>query len=472
MKREKKDLIINAVKAVAFLLILAIVSINTYRVLSWKDPQGIEGLYRSEPNRIDVLFVGSSHSFCTVNTATLWSEYGIAADDIGENGQTFVSSKYYLREALKTQLPKVVFVELRGANFEVGFANGNLYCNTVNMKWSGNYLDNKNYAVGNVRKRVTATENMDAVDKGILLKFPIIHTRYNEIEAKDFGVDVAQLRYRANWSRQAYPVPEAVGEAKVGKLTASEMANIDDMVRLSKERGFDLVFWVAPYIGTKAEARKYNAIGEYATQSGAGFINFFNLLEETGFDFETDMRKEALSGSHMNNSGSEKITRYLGSYLEKQFDMPNRWGDAGYSRYDELAREWRVTDATHRLQSARQLDDFMENVDQDLFDVTALVFTEVGATIDKLAGLTGQETGIPGLYTAARQNAASHAWDLSERVKLSIPGDDIRKRKLYDSSSAVEITDCDLCVIVVDKHTGRLIDKAQFNKKDEGYIRA
>ena len=147
-----------AVKAIAFLACLAVISHCAYRVLSWKDSGGINGLYRDRTAQADVLFIGSSHSFCTINTAILWDEYGIAAEDISEGGQIFASTGYYLTEALKTRRPRVVLVELFGMTLNGGLSNGNLYRNTVNMKWSPVFLKNKAAAVNNVWLRATAAE--------------------------------------------------------------------------------------------------------------------------------------------------------------------------------------------------------------------------------------------------------------------------------------------------------------------------
>ena len=132
------------IKIFLFSFILVLVCQREYNVLSWKDTPGIETLYTSEKDSIDVIFIGSSHSFCSLNTGILWNDYGIASKNIGDSGQRFPTSYYYLLDALKTQNPKVVFIELWGIEYPYTTAEGSLYRNTIGLNWSRNYVNNLN----------------------------------------------------------------------------------------------------------------------------------------------------------------------------------------------------------------------------------------------------------------------------------------------------------------------------------------
>ncbi len=64
-----------------------------------------------EEDSLDILVLGSSHAYVDINPAVLWSEYGIAAYDLCGSNQPMWNTYYYLKEALKTQTPKVVVLE-------------------------------------------------------------------------------------------------------------------------------------------------------------------------------------------------------------------------------------------------------------------------------------------------------------------------------------------------------------------------
>lgn len=72
----------------------------------------VNGFYAEKKNDIDVIVIGSSNSFCTVNPIVLYDQYGIAAYDFGSSSQPMNISALYLKEALKRQKPKVVALEV------------------------------------------------------------------------------------------------------------------------------------------------------------------------------------------------------------------------------------------------------------------------------------------------------------------------------------------------------------------------
>ena len=71
----------------------------------------IDSFYKLEDNTVDVLTIGSSHAYQGINTAVLWSEYGIASFNLCGAAQPIWNTYYYLEEALKTQTPKVIILD-------------------------------------------------------------------------------------------------------------------------------------------------------------------------------------------------------------------------------------------------------------------------------------------------------------------------------------------------------------------------
>ena len=71
-----------------------------------------------EPDSIDVLFVGSSLTYCNVIPALFWEKTGLTAYDVTGPALTVPGEYYFLREALKTQSPSVVFIEITAALYQ------------------------------------------------------------------------------------------------------------------------------------------------------------------------------------------------------------------------------------------------------------------------------------------------------------------------------------------------------------------
>ena len=69
---------------ILFIVILLSTFLIIDEVLKIKSNHGInqkESMYVQPSNSIDVVFMGTSHVHCGINTALLWEEYGIASYD-------------------------------------------------------------------------------------------------------------------------------------------------------------------------------------------------------------------------------------------------------------------------------------------------------------------------------------------------------------------------------------------------------
>ena len=88
---------------------------------------------------------------------------------------------------------------------------------------------------------------------------------------------------------------------------------------------------------------------EYAKEHDLVYINFLELTEECGLDFSTDTYD---GGLHLNLSGAEKATRWLGSFLRDEVGLKSRRGEdtleavwkekltAYYNEIDRQTKEW------------------------------------------------------------------------------------------------------------------------------------
>ncbi len=70
---------------------------------------------QEERESVDILFLGSSRAYCNVIPARIFRNTGVTSYVMAGPSQTTSMSYYYLRECLKTQKPKCVFMECSGA---------------------------------------------------------------------------------------------------------------------------------------------------------------------------------------------------------------------------------------------------------------------------------------------------------------------------------------------------------------------
>lgn len=330
------------VEYILFAIIVVLTVIGLDKVLSWKDTSGeylssYKQLYATDDNLIDVVFTGSSHCYCGVYPAVLWKEAGISAFDMAVSGQDLNSTYHSLKELLKTQSPKVVYVDMYGSTFERLDKNtGNEYRNYLSMKISKNYFDNINgYFPEDERK-------------DYYLRFPIIHTRYKELRKYDFIT-----KENNNFGRGEYFVWESweqnvnhepFADTECAELSEREVKWLEDMVNLSKENNFELVFMVLPYSASVADQRKFNAIKAYSEENNIRFIDFNSIRDEIGLEDSTDI----IDGGHINAYGAQKVTAYLEKDMQI-YNLADHRGDEAYKLWDEDVQYYERLNSRHLL---------------------------------------------------------------------------------------------------------------------------
>ena len=300
-KLEKKTIVKRCVGIITFWLILLLVLGRVYDVLSWKDGSGdyytsVETFYGLDEDVVDVLFLGSSHCYCSIISSRLWDDYGIAGYSLSISGQDFVSSYYWLKDALKTQKPKVVFLEMYYAGFNGYAAEGNLYRNVLPYHISPNYvqmvrdiIDDKS---GSIQIESGMVEEEDR--SSFLAKWPIIHTRYREIQYQDFmGPDILYMGFSAliDGMRHSPITWTADGnEPYEGDetLEIEEEKWLRKIIELTKANEIELCLFLAPMTVSREDQMRMNYVGELAEEEGIPFLNFVDLRDELKIDPEQD----------------------------------------------------------------------------------------------------------------------------------------------------------------------------------------
>ena len=103
----------NFFKSIIFLIIL-VLSFQYYEEKIFKkfDAFVDYAYYKIPKNSIDLLFIGSSHSYCTFNSRLFDHYLKCNSLNLGTNSQTFPATYSAILEILKKQTPKVIVIEV------------------------------------------------------------------------------------------------------------------------------------------------------------------------------------------------------------------------------------------------------------------------------------------------------------------------------------------------------------------------
>lgn len=391
----------KAIRCIVFLIVLFLIICRVYNVLKWKDTSGeyvsaTKQLYATEENLIDVVFLGSSHCYCGINPDILWGEYGFSAFNMTTSGQDKLSTYHLLKETLKTQSPQVVCVEVWGMLSDKHGVEGNVHRNMLAMKLSQNAIDL-------VKAYVDEEKQTDYI-----LRWPIVHTRYKEIDKYDF-IPYAyseygrgmEMSYYIGWST---PPTEAINCDIVGELSDSNKEWLDNLYQLSEEEDFELVFFVAPAMLTAGSQEQINAAGEFAKERGIAFFDFNKLAADVGIDYSRDF----LEAEHLNARGAEKITKYLGAYFDENYYLEDHRGDDAYYQWEQSYTHYEHVLKAAQLLESSTYEEYIQKL-QAMDDVTYVLsfegqYKESTLGLEqyaKLSGLTEEQYDTGGTFIFA-----------------------------------------------------------------------
>ncbi len=345
------------IKIVCFITIFAVLFFRFEKVFNFKYGDGIYSLscfYEEPEDSIDVLCFGSSHIFENVNTGILWKEYGIADFNLCGSIQPVWNTYYYMKEALKTQRPRVMVVDVYGTiQTEDYIDHSRIIKNNYGLKFSKDKIESI----------LVSSPEESRID--YLMEHSNYHNRYSEITRSDFADHLGMTNYK-NWKGfglntavKAFSEPKEFDTNETAELTDKVTEYLMKIIELSKEKDIPLLLIKTPYCGVTLDIqKKYNKVAEIAGENDIPFINFNRHYKEIGINFETDFA----DANHMNHRGNVKFTRYLAGYLKENYEIPDRRGDSAYGSYDFMADNCEQRIYNLELTQINQIDDYLEKI--------------------------------------------------------------------------------------------------------------
>ena len=354
----------NALKIISFFLVFAILFNGFYNVLQYRfeDEDGIEGMkqfYKLKENSVDVMCFGSSHMFVDINTAVLWDEYGIAAYNLGGTIQPLWNTYFYMKEALKTQNPKLLVVDCFSASLTEEYQEeSGMIKNTFGMKFSKNKID---------------AIYVSAPDKHLayLLGYPGFHSRYSVLEREDF-VEGKGIAHYDCWKGQHLltQTNEEIAGLRMENIKeitdTEEIADkqseyLQKIIDLAKEENIPLLLINTPYFPTEREEKIYNRVAEIAKENGVPYINYNLFYDEMGLDFSSDFA----DGHHLNYKGTPKFTRLLAEDMKSLFEIPDHRNETDYRDYDMMSACYHQKTANQELMETEDLEAYLEGLSSE-----------------------------------------------------------------------------------------------------------
>lgn len=288
----------------------------------------VDGFYAEKKNDIDLIVIGSSNSFCTVDPLVLYEEYGIAAYDFGSSSQPMNISALYLREALKTQKPRVVALEINMMTSDGISSRGEpgLRWGFTNIPLSADKLKCIYQSVGEVNAEY------------FTYVFPVFryHSRWKELSRTDYTYFYQD---KTNYTK-GYLETQAVSEETINLtdynfegeawIAEENVAYLDEIAQLCRQNNAQLLLFKSP----RESWHRYEteAVRALADARGLKFVDFNELYSDG--KIELDMAADFRDSQHLNDSGARKVTSYLGRFIKENYELPDRRNEAEPNSWD------------------------------------------------------------------------------------------------------------------------------------------
>ncbi len=350
----------NIVKSVVFVLLLCLILGEVNRVLMIKAVEyrryssfsQYKKFYEMDKNTIDVLFVGSSHSYCSFSPQDFYNQYQIRSFNLGSSRQDVLLSYYWLKEALRRQKPKAVVFE----TFYIFRDGGEPFARRAldYMKWS----DVKREAIDAAHEKYP-----EITPKSFYLPNIRFHERWKEVGEDDFlyrglaenyelkGYSAIGIKY----GREDYQ-PFSLNTEEKDDISENVRQYLDKIVELCRDNQTELVFISNPALDWSVQ--EHNAVSEYAKQQGIAYYDFNTqeLYADLGYNFSEDNG----DAGHSNIWGTEKITKAVGKILQQSFQIEGaedeQW-ERSKSYYDNIKKDYSLKNETNINQYLPLLSD-------------------------------------------------------------------------------------------------------------------
>ena len=326
-KRDRRERRNRVAFFVILLLLFGMISLKIDNSLLSSDsivPSRDKNMYRvrREPkDSLDVIIVGDSLTYSSVSPLQLWKAHGFTSYVCGQWGQKIIETEDMLKTALRKQKPRVVILET-----DVLF-----------------------------RAQMDARHLNDGIETGLkyympvfrghdIWKFLVMKKEYKLENYKGFVLRTDVKPYeKGDYMKK---------NKKEVKLQDTVLTHMENIINLCEKSGAELVLLGTPSPLNYSYSRS-KSVSEYAREKSLVWLDMNYLLKEIGINWKTDSLDE---GDHLNFSGAEKVTKYLGKYLSDKYKLPDHRGDSAYASWtkESLVYEEKAAKILNKLRGEKK----------------------------------------------------------------------------------------------------------------------
>lgn len=502
----------------------------------WNYPEYVENIsysidsfYAQEEYVDDVLFLGTSHTLYGVSPMDIYQKRGFTSYNLGTAGQPIAGSYYLLKDALQSQNPKVVVLDVSSLfmasekdDVPWRYILDSMPLSRTKIEMAKSYAELEKGS----NSKFFARDNIACF---LSVVFPIIeyHDRWDELNRNDFldlgkqNVSYYSAGYSLNpvvnysgisieymnsttaelsgdtekWISEYTQQKEKTYSIKMDSLYEPEISDynaeyLDKIKRICDANNVQLLLIKYPSVHIPNQYAscwtkiKSDYMKEFAERNGYEFLDLLYDVD-FGLDLTTDFMD---GGGHLNYNGAKKISAYLSDYLADNYRLTEKRNESFENNLNEYNMITKVAElelekdfvSYIKKLSLRKADYIIclaakDEMSNGLNEQDVKALTELGIICEQdtfgyrnsfLAVIDGGTL----LYEASSNRKISYSENVGENIKVAVTSSGWNTTALASIRvNGVEYAGntTGLNIVVIDKMTGIVVDSVVFDTFSE-----
>lgn len=317
--------------------------------------------YYDETTPHDVILIGDCEVYENIDPIYLWKNYGITSYIRGNAQQLAWQSYYMLEDTLRTETPEVVIYNVQALTYAKPQKEEYNRMTLDGMRWSktkweavqtsmceGEQFMDYVFPLFRYHSRIAELKEEDLTyfwnrrrisHNGYYMRVDVLPVSESDVadptwllgdDADEDSEEIEDPWAEIEGATEEGETDLAVDTTKQGEPFGElPMKYLDKIRSLCEEKGIQLILMKAPSLAPEWYESDNRQVVEYATKYKLPYINFYELLDETKIDFDTDTYD---GGLHMNLNGADKLSRYLGKELIQKYHIKSHKGESAYEK--------------------------------------------------------------------------------------------------------------------------------------------
>jgi len=329
VKEKKLFPRLTAVICLVALIIWGIYAASQLLTLKEGFSWNVRDFYKEKNDTVDVVIIGSSHSYRGFIPMKLWVDLGYSAYNLSTANQPYIGSYYLMKEAIATQHPKVIIFEPYSARRKKKYG----------AEEPASMHRVTDFALLNLHKISfwwTDLRHDYDLEDSLTYLFPLLsyHGRWNNLHRNDLYTSVNVTSHKGGIPEVAHAPQKAPAAYKPGAMSEISSFYLQKMIDLCKDNNVQLIGIPTPIADIRSFGEIEGSIKDaiqMLRDEGMEGVMPEEILSETGIDYETDF----YNATHINLLGAEKMTDYLEKYLVEHADLTDHRGDPRYASWEK-----------------------------------------------------------------------------------------------------------------------------------------